>query len=282
MDTTDVEYFGEMGTPNAASLRAVGLDPPAAEPARAESPPNARPRLYLSLHTARPDRKAGQQSNEATFSGYARVPMVAGSPEAPWSAEFPFCRDGAETITHIGWGAAPCGPARLVNCWELPAPVTVSRGISVRPMFNNYPAFWRTEYCVDGTALAPPEPATPAAPARAAPERPRPPREMVAPASTVLSSIRHGASVVALLTLCAGVCGSFATLYSSQRRLIIEATDHLARSLSYVYQVQRASDAVLEANIAELRRLTQRAADAAERAQRDARRARRMPHGRRP
>ena len=45
--------------------------------------------LYVSLHTADPGVGGGQNTNEATYSGYARVAVAGGdkSPAVSWSAD---------------------------------------------------------------------------------------------------------------------------------------------------------------------------------------------------
>jgi hypothetical protein len=74
--------------------------------------------LYVSLHTGDPGEAGDQTTNEADFTGYARVGVardsggwtVTGS-QAANTAEitFPECTGGTNTITYVGIGTASSG-----------------------------------------------------------------------------------------------------------------------------------------------------------------------------
>jgi hypothetical protein len=79
--------------------------------------------LYISLHTADPGEAGDQTTNEATYTGYARVAVarsVAGwtvSGNAVTNAgaiTFGACTAGSNTITHFGVGTDSAGAGTLL------------------------------------------------------------------------------------------------------------------------------------------------------------------------
>lgn len=108
--------------------------------------PSATPgSLYIGLHTADPGETGTQATNEAAYTGYARVAVVRSavgwtvSGTAPTQAAnagvvtFPACTGGSSTITHFSVGTASSGAGKLGYTGALSAPVTslaVSNGIT--------------------------------------------------------------------------------------------------------------------------------------------------------
>lgn len=102
--------------------------------------------LYLSLHTASPGASGNQSTNEATYSGYARVAVARDATvgvglEADgvgvWTFEsplsFPVCASGSNTITHVGIGTAASGAGNLMYFGDLTSSISVTAGI--QPFF---------------------------------------------------------------------------------------------------------------------------------------------------
>lgn len=99
--------------------------------------------LYISLHTADPGVGGAQTTNEATYTGYARlaVARTTGGWDAPASgqtvnaalAQFAECTAGSNTITHVGIGTAASGAGLMLYAGSLSASRTISAGI--QPQF---------------------------------------------------------------------------------------------------------------------------------------------------
>lgn len=82
--------------------------------------------LYISLHTADPTVAGNQSSNEATYTGYARIAIsrtsggwtISGSNPAQVTntaiVNFPQCTGGSNTITYVGVGTASSGAGELL------------------------------------------------------------------------------------------------------------------------------------------------------------------------
>lgn len=79
--------------------------------------------LYVSLHTADPGEAGNQQTNEATYTGYARKAVARTS--GGWTISgnhatnaaaitYDPCTGGSETITHFGIGTAASGAGKLL------------------------------------------------------------------------------------------------------------------------------------------------------------------------
>lgn len=102
--------------------------------------------LYVSLHTADPTASGNQTSNEATYTGYARLAIartsgawaVSGSSPAVVSnaaiAIFNTCTGGSNTITYVGVGTAVSGAGVLLYSGALTSSLAVSNNIA--PTFN--------------------------------------------------------------------------------------------------------------------------------------------------
>lgn len=97
--------------------------------------------LYVSLHTGDPGEAGTQLTNEADYTGYARVAVardsggwtVSGS-QASNTAEitFPECTAGSNTITHVGIGTNSSGAGTLLYSAALTASINVSNLITPR------------------------------------------------------------------------------------------------------------------------------------------------------
>jgi hypothetical protein len=95
--------------------------------------------LYLSLHTGDPGIGGSQLTNEANFTGYARLAIArtTGGFDVPASgetanaalAQFDPCSGGTNTITHIAIGTNSSGAGRVLYAGALSASRAVSDGI---------------------------------------------------------------------------------------------------------------------------------------------------------
>jgi hypothetical protein len=95
--------------------------------------------LYVSLHTADPTAAGTQSSNEAAYTGYARVAVARTSGGWSISSEtisnvaainFPLCTGGSETETYVGVGTAASGAGVLLWAGPLTSGLAVSNGIT--------------------------------------------------------------------------------------------------------------------------------------------------------
>jgi hypothetical protein len=96
--------------------------------------------FFVSLHTSDPGEAGGQATNEANFTGYARVAVarsdagwtIAGNMASNAAAvNFPVCTGGNNTVTHFGIGSALSGAGSLFFKGALDASLAVSAGIAV-------------------------------------------------------------------------------------------------------------------------------------------------------
>lgn len=96
--------------------------------------------LYLALFTADPT-EAGVFTNEATFTGYARVTMDKAT---SWTdggstftnanlVQFPQCTGGTNTITHFAICTASTA-GQILQSGALSSPLAISNGI--QPQFS--------------------------------------------------------------------------------------------------------------------------------------------------
>jgi len=102
---------------------------------------NASAIYYIALHTADPGEGGDQTTNEATYTGYARVAVartsggwtVTGN-QADNVAEitFPECTGGSETITHVSIGLVSTGASQILYSGALTASINVSNLITPR------------------------------------------------------------------------------------------------------------------------------------------------------
>lgn len=93
--------------------------------------------LYVSFHTADPGDAGNQESNEATYTSYARVAIArSGSgftvtgrivkPAAVISA--PTATGGSEILTHAAIGTEASGTGKILAKGALGSPITVTTG----------------------------------------------------------------------------------------------------------------------------------------------------------
>lgn len=100
--------------------------------------------LYVSLHTADPGETGNQTTNEAAYTGYARVGVARNS--GGWTITGNSVRPAAEiafgectaspggALTHIGVGTASSGAGKLLYYGALSPSVTMVVG--VRPIIK--------------------------------------------------------------------------------------------------------------------------------------------------
>jgi len=96
--------------------------------------------LYVALHTADPGEAGDQTTNEATYTGYARVAVtrgagwvVTGNSVSPAAyVEFPVATAGTETITHFSVGVASSGASKLLYSGLATPNVAVVAGVLPR------------------------------------------------------------------------------------------------------------------------------------------------------
>lgn len=95
--------------------------------------------IYVSLHTADPGPAGNQTTNEATYTGYARIPVARTSGGWSLSAQtisnvadvlFGTCSGGSNTITFVGIGTLVSGTGKLLYSGALTASLAVSNGIA--------------------------------------------------------------------------------------------------------------------------------------------------------
>lgn len=95
--------------------------------------------LYLSLHTADPTSAGNQTSNEATYTGYARVAVarttsgftVTGNSVSPvGTISFPACTGGTNTISYLGVGTASSGSGKLLYSGTVTPNISVASGVT--------------------------------------------------------------------------------------------------------------------------------------------------------
>lgn len=96
--------------------------------------------LYVSLHTADPTDAGNQSSNEATYTGYARVAVartsggwtVSGTTQVANAAtiNFPQCTAGSNTVTYAAVGVAVSGATKILYAGALTSSLTISAGIT--------------------------------------------------------------------------------------------------------------------------------------------------------
>lgn len=99
--------------------------------------------FYFALHTADPGEAGDQSTNEAAYTGYARVAVVrsgvgfslAGNTVANAALlQFPQCTGGSATCTHFSIGVASSGAGQIVLSGALNASLAVSN--LIQPQFD--------------------------------------------------------------------------------------------------------------------------------------------------
>jgi len=98
--------------------------------------------FYISLHTADPGESGNQNTNEASYTGYARVAVArSGSGFTLTTStisntalvQFAQCTGGSNTLTHFGIGTDLVGSGNLIFKGALTSSLSVSNGI--QPQF---------------------------------------------------------------------------------------------------------------------------------------------------
>lgn len=99
--------------------------------------------LYLSLHTADPGVGGSQLTNEASYTGYARLAVVrttsgwsvpaGGATQNAALAQFAECTAGSATVTHVAIGTASSGAGLVLYAGALASSRNISAGI--QPQF---------------------------------------------------------------------------------------------------------------------------------------------------
>jgi hypothetical protein len=95
--------------------------------------------LWVSLHTSDPGAANFQNTNEAAYTGYARVAVprnasswiVTGNIVSPAAAiSFPKCTGGQETETWAAAGTSQTGPGKILYRGPIPATIPVLAGVT--------------------------------------------------------------------------------------------------------------------------------------------------------
>lgn len=99
--------------------------------------------FYVALHTADPTDGGDQTTNEAAYTGYARVAVartgggwtVSGNQVSNTATvQFGECTAGSDTVTHFSVGLLASGAGDILYSGALSASRAVSAGIT--PLFN--------------------------------------------------------------------------------------------------------------------------------------------------
>lgn len=105
-------------------------------------PWNANTDLWLALHTSDPGEAGTATTSEATYTGYARVPLTRASDIAVSGAtiqnanleQFPVCSGGASVCTHVSIVDTASGAGNIIVSGALNSSVSVATGI--QPQFS--------------------------------------------------------------------------------------------------------------------------------------------------
>ena len=99
--------------------------------------------LYLSLHTADPGVGGSQETNETSYTNYARIAIArtTGGWDAPSGgatanaalAQFAQCGASGATLTHVAIGTASSGTGLVLYAGALTSSLAVANGI--QPQF---------------------------------------------------------------------------------------------------------------------------------------------------
>lgn len=94
--------------------------------------------LYVSLHTADVGESGGQDTNECTYTGYARVAVarttggwtVTNNSVSPAAAiVFPSCTGGSQTATHFAVGTSSTGSGKVLYYGTVNPNIAISSGV---------------------------------------------------------------------------------------------------------------------------------------------------------
>lgn len=98
---------------------------------------------YLALHTADPGVGGSQTTNEATYTSYARVSVVASTGFSAASGgistntgllQFPKCTGGSNTLTHLSIGTAASGAGQIIYSGPLNDALAVA--LNIKPQID--------------------------------------------------------------------------------------------------------------------------------------------------
>ena len=98
--------------------------------------------FFISLHTADPGETGNQSTNEANYTGYARISVARSASGFTLSTstisnfalvQFAQCTGGTNTLTHFGIGTDLSGAGNLIFKGSLTSSLSVSTGI--QPQF---------------------------------------------------------------------------------------------------------------------------------------------------
>jgi hypothetical protein len=98
--------------------------------------------FFISLHTADPGEAGNQNTNEANYTGYARIAVARSASGFTLSTstisnfdlvQFAQCTGGTNTLTHFGIGTDLSGAGNLIFKGSLTSSLSVSTGI--QPQF---------------------------------------------------------------------------------------------------------------------------------------------------
>jgi hypothetical protein len=107
-------------------------------------PSSSNGSFYIALHTADPTSSGNQSSNEATYTGYARVAVGRVNSGTGWAIsgnvvqnalqiQFGQCTALTNTLTNFSIGLLSTGAGVIVLSGTLTSPIAVSSGIT--PLF---------------------------------------------------------------------------------------------------------------------------------------------------
>lgn len=98
--------------------------------------------LFFALHTADPGETGTQTTNEANYTGYARVAVArttggftaatAGSTSPVANVDFGNCTAGTNTITHASIGVASSGSTKILYKGTVTPNIAVANGVTPR------------------------------------------------------------------------------------------------------------------------------------------------------
>src|SRR5512146_182733 len=95
--------------------------------------------LYVSLHSSDPGEAGAQNTNEISYTGYARAAVARSA--AGWDVSantasnaaivaFPECGGGTATAAYVGVGTSDSGAGKLLYSGQLTANLAISAGIT--------------------------------------------------------------------------------------------------------------------------------------------------------
>lgn len=97
--------------------------------------------LYVALHTADPGEAGDQTTSEATYTGYARIPVARTT--AGWTVtnnsvspaaniDFPAGTGGTGTITHMSVGTSLTGAGKILYRGTVTPNIVTGNGVTPR------------------------------------------------------------------------------------------------------------------------------------------------------